>query len=589
MSFISSNRKSFYAEGFIRRFAIIVLFVTLIVFFILPLGELFKLCLFETVTISLESGETIEESTFVGLKFLREYFSQESLSSSLYNSLYVATVSALFSVLCAFIYAYAIKRRCIPMKGLFRIIALCPLFCPTMLYGLSLVYLFGRKGLVTTGFFGTFEGININLYGSTGIIISEFIYSFPATFLILFVALENSDARLYETARTMQAGSIRQFFTITLPSLKLAIMNAFLVAFMLAFTDFGAPKIVGGQYNILAVDIYKQVVGQQNFSMGATVCIILMVPMLIAFFADRFIQKKQSSILSARAVLLHPKKHFPSDTIFFILCIFIATVILLVIGTGCYASFVTSWPYNLKLSLKHFDFSNVSGGSMAAIINSLKMSFFTAFFGTAITFLAAYLLIKSKCLSRIRQISNAIVLFPLALPGLVFGIAYVFFFNRPDFTLPLLGEIQNPFNALYGTLWILVVVNIVHFFTVSFTMAKTALNQLDKEFESVAESMSIPFWTTLRSVIVPVCMPSIIEIASYLFVSTMATVSAVMFLYSPDTRPATIAIVNMDDAGDQEAAAAMCFLIVIINVFVRVTFDFLSSRLKQKTERWRQK
>ncbi len=585
--FFKPNR--FYAEGIIRRGLILLLFAALLVFFILPLGELFKLCFYESVPVTLENSEVIYRNTFVGLKFIREYFSQESLSASLYNSFYVAMLTGFFSVSIAFIYAYAITRRCIPFKGVFKVIAMLPLFCPTMLYGLSLVYLFGRKGLITTGFFGTFDGFNIGLYGSKGIIISEFIYSFPATFLILLLALGNSDARLYEAARTMKAGSISQFFTITLPSLKLALMNAFLVAFMLAFTDFGAPKIVGGQYNILAVDIYKQVVGQQNFSMGATVCIILMIPTLMAFFADRFIQKKQHAVLSAKAVLLQPRKQWLADSVFFILCVLIATVILLVVGTGCYAAFVTSWPYNLKLSLKHFDFSNVSGGSMASLINSLKMSGITALLGTVITFLSAYLLVKSRCMNALRQLSNAIVLFPLALPGLVFGIAYVFFFNRPDFMLPWIGKLQNPFNGLYGTLWILVIVNIVHFFTVSFTMAKTALNQLDKEFESVAESMSIPFWVTLRSVIVPVCLPSIIEIAAYLFVSSMATVSAVMFLYTPDTRVATVAIVNMDDAGDQEAAAAMCLLIVIINLGIRVVFDRIAMRLRRKTERWRQR
>ena len=151
--------------------------------------------------------------------------------------------------------------------------------------GLSLVYMFGNKGVITTGFFDRFPWLawDIQLYGLTGIVIAEVVFTFPPAFMILLVALSNTDARLYEASESLGAGKVRTFFTVTIPSIKFGLLSAIFVAFTLSFTDFGAPKVVGGQFNILAVDIYKQVIGQQNFGMGATVSIILLIPTVLAF------------------------------------------------------------------------------------------------------------------------------------------------------------------------------------------------------------------------------------------------------------------------------------------------------------------
>jgi ABC-type sugar transport system permease subunit len=145
----------------------------------------------------------------------------------------------------------------------------------------------------------------------------------------------------------------------------------------------------------------------------------------------------------------------------------------------------------------------------------------------------------------------------------------------------------DPFNLLYGTMAILIICNIIHFYTVSFLTATTAIRQLDKEFESVAESMAVPFYKTFLRVTVPVCFPALLEISVFYFVSSMATVSAVIFLYSSDNPLASVAVINMDDAGDTAPAAAMCMMIVFANVVVRSFAELVSRRFKRRTQGWR--
>lgn len=529
---------------------------------------------------------------WVGLGNFKTYFTTPSLSVSLWNSLFVSTVTTVISVTLGFFFAYALTRTAIPWKGFFRGVAMAPLFAPTLLYGIALIYLFGRKGLVTTGCFGFFErifGLNpaldIGLYGKVGIIIAEVIFTFPQVMLILSIALRVTDARLYEAARSLGASKLRTFFSVTLPGVKYGLLSAVFVSFILCFTDFGAPKVVGGQYNVLATDIYKQVIGQQNFAMGATVGVVLLLPTVLAFFLDRLAQRRQAALVAARAVPLPPCADPGTVSFYVAFCGCIAVGLLLFLGTAFYASLVTVWPYDLSLSLTHFRFGNMGGGGYQALYNSIRMAFYSAVFGTSLTFIAAYLIEKTRGMAALRHVAYFLSMAPLALPGLVIGLAYIFFFNAPAFSLGPL-TLPNPLNGLYATMAILVLSNMVHFYSVSFLTATTALKQLDKEFEAVSESMGVPFYKTFMRVTAPVCLPAVVEISQYFFVNSMATVSAVIFLYAADLPLASVAVANMDDAGDTAPAAAMAVLIVLVNIAVRLGSGALAARLSRRSQAW---
>lgn len=186
---------------------------------------------------------------------------------------------------------------------------------------------------------------------------------------------------------------------------------------------------------------------------------------------------------------------------------------------------------------------------------------------------------KGRGFERGRQLFQLLALVPLAVPGLVLGLAYIFFFNQS----------WNPFNFLYGSMAILVVCTIVHFYTVSHMTAATALKQMDPEFESVAASLNSPFYRTFARVTVPVCMPAILDISMYLFLNAMTTVSAVVFLYSPDTMLASVAVLNMDDAGDIAPAAAMAMMIVYTSAVARVLHAVLTRGLARRAQAWRRR
>ncbi len=560
-------------ELWIRHLMIILVCIWMFVMVLLPLFQL------------LGRSMVNPQGEFVGLANYIHYFRTPSLSRSLGNSLFVSLTTTGIAVSLGFMYAYALTRTCIPGKGFFKSLAMMPLFAPTLLNGIALVYLFGRKGLITRGFFGAIPGVDIHLYGAVGIIISEVLFTFPQAVMILTIALGMTDARLYEAADSLGADRIRTFFTVTLPGIKYGLLSAVFVCFILAFTDFGAPKVVGGNFNILATDIYKQVIGQQNFIMGSVVSIVLLIPTVIAFVVDRIIQRRQVSLIAAKSVPLTPEPQTFRDGFGLIYCGLISFLIIAFYGTALFASLVKVWPYKIELGFWHYRFAGMGGGGYAAFFNSIRMSLYSAFFGTAITFSAAYLIEKTRQMRQLRQTAYFLSILPLALPGLVIGLSYIFFFNARGWSFFGL-TIPNPFGFLYATMGILVISNIIHFFSVSFLTATTALKQLDKEFETVSESLGVPFYKTFFRVSVPVCLPAILEIGMYYFVNSMATVSAVIFLYSADIPLASVAIANMDDAGDIAPACAMSILVVLTNLLVRILYSWLTRGMKARSQAW---
>jgi iron(III) transport system permease protein len=410
-------------------------------------------------------------------------------------------------------------------------------------------------------------------------VLGEVFFAFPHALIILVTALSVADRRLYEAAESLRANPVRIFFTVTLPGCRYGVVSAGLVVFTLIFTDFGVPKVIGGSYNVLATDVYRQVIGQFNFQMGAVVGLLLLLPAVISFAADRIIQRRQVALLSARAVPLEPQPRAAIDRLFFGFAAAIAGFLLLVLGMALFGSLVKLWPYNLSLTLKWYDFARLGTDGWGPYFNSLRLAALTAVIGTAIIFCGAYLVEKGRGSAGLRALLHLLAMVPLAVPGIVLGLAYIFFFNAPG----------NPLNILYTTMTILVVNTICHFYTVSHLTAVTALKQVDSEFESVAASLKVPFYRTFWRVTVPICLPAILDISVYLFVNAMTTVSAVVFLYAANTKLMSINAINTDDAGNTAAACAMGMTIVVTSALFKGLHALIMRRLQTRTQAWRRR
>lgn len=545
----------FNAGGWLLVLAALVL----VVFLLLPMGALL-------------SHSVVDDAGHWSLQRFREVLTAPGMADAAWNTFWVALVVTGITVPLAFLYAYAIQRSCMPFKGVWRMLGLSPLLGPSLVGAIAFIQWFGTQGVLKSWLGDT------SVYGPLGIIMATVFASFPHALMVLIVALATADGRLFEAADALGASRWRKFVTVTLPAAKYGLISAGMLVFAYSVSEFGIPKVIGGNFKVLAVEIYVQTVGQQNLGHGAVVALMLLVPVMFAYVVDRQVQRRQQASMTARAVPYQPKRDVARDGLLLLFTAVVATAMLAVLGMAVYTSFITFWPYNLAPTLGHYTYGLADAGVGNAYLNSLWIALLTAVLGTPFIFVTAYLLDKTgQPNSPLRSAIQAMASLPMGVPGLVLGIGYILFFNHPD----------NPLGALYRTFAIMVIVNVVHYYSACHLTALTALKSLDREFEAVSASLKVSRFVTFFRVTLPVCLPAVLEISRYLFINAMTTVSALVFLYSPDTLPAAVSILNLDEAGELGPAAAMATLIILTTAVFSLLHAGLTHLLLRRHQAWR--
>ncbi len=517
----------------------------------------------------------------LSLENYADYFTNARIFRSLTNSLYVAFVTTVITTVMAFFFAYGLTRTTIPGKGIFYTISTFPLIAPSIIQGLALILLFGRNGLVTRYVLQT----DWNIYGATGIIVAECLYCFPNALFILYTTLSAVDTRLDEAAQSLGASALKTFYKVTLPAAKYGIASAAALVFNLTITDFGVPVVIGGNYSVLATEIYQQVIGMQRFDLGATISVILLIPSVGAFLLNYYLTKKSYALISGQArPFLQPSRTFKKWA-FTIYCWIPCLFILIVFVSVFLGSFVKTWPYDFSLTLKHYNFPSLGGhaplwtnfwasvlkGEWQSIIaykyapiwNSLWVSVLVAIGGASLTLLAGYIVEKKR--PKGEQVLYTLSVLPAAIPGTVMGLGYILAFNKP-------------YYFFYGTFWIIIINIIICNFTLGTLSSIANLKQIDKSIEEAAVSLGANPVTTFTRVVFPLTKTAFFSNMAFFFMRAMTTISAVIFLISAKVKLAAIEIIFLDIDGRTASANAMCTIIIFLVVGMLLAMRLITGK-----------
>lgn len=509
---------------------------------------------------------------FVGLDNFIRYATEPGLAVAAWNSASLSAISTVIVMALAFPYAYALVRTRIPGRGFFRLMALLPLLAPSLLPAFGMVFLFGNQGWLKHWLLGE------SLYGPVGIVMASAFYAFPHAVLILSAGLSAGDQRHYEAARALKAGPWRRFVTVTLPSCRYAAISAASIVYILVFTDFGIPSVVGGSTNVLATDIYKLVIGRFDFEMGAVVGVLLLLPAVIAYGIDWFARRSQRSMITGKSVPIEPERLVWRDAALFGFAGVVTCAILAILGMAIYGSLVRFWPYNLTLGLQNYERLFTDDDEFRALGNSLVLAAGTALIGTTMVALSGWLVARRLGASGVRNGLQAVAMVPVAVPGLVLGLGYVFFFNNP----------ANPLHGLQGTMLLIMLCTVAHFYTVPHLMAVNELQRLDREIDMAAQALRVRPAGAARRVYLPVLMPTLVDVAGYFFVNAMTTVSALIFLFTAQTRVAAIAVINLVEGSRIGQAAAFAVLIMAMSM-VATAVQMVLRGLVLRSQSWRRR
>ena len=473
-----------------------------------------------------------------------EFFSSWRLLRILVNSLVVSTVSTVITVAVALVLAYSVTRTDIPGKRFVSLMSLLPLISPPFLVSLAFILLFGRNGVITKALH-----LDWSIYGFTGIVVSQVFTFVPQAYLLIANVLGNIDVSLEEAAENLGTGPLTTLRRVTLSLARPGLASAALIVFILCLTDFGNPILIGGRYNVLATEIYAQVIGMSNFAAGTTMAVVLIVPCLVAYLVNAawvgtrsYVTVTAGARVPARPI--PPALRWPLFALSGGVGLFIA-VIYALIPLG---SVVRLWGGDWSLSLRHYAFASSAEGAWP-IWNSVKLAALAGVIGTVVALVTAYVVERKRPPGR--RAIEALSLLPVALPGTVIGLGYILAFNVP----PLL---------LTGTIWILVTSVVFWKFPVAVLAGINALKQIDPAVEEAAVSLGAGTVRTFTRVVLPLLTSAAFSIFVYFFINGMVTVSAVIFLTYPGFNLGSVAILNQVENGYPGVACALGTIILAI-------------------------
>jgi iron(III) transport system permease protein len=482
----------------------------------------------------------------VTLAHYAEFFGSWRLARILVQSLAVSLVSTGLTVLVALVLAYAVTRTDIPGKRFISLMSVLPLISPPFLVSLAFILLFGRNGVVTRAL--GFEG---SIYGFHGIVLSQVFTFLPQAYILLANVLGNLDTRLEEAAENLGAGPLTTLGRVTLALARPGIASAALIVFILCLTDFGNPILIGGRYNVLATEIYAQVIGMNDFPTAATMSVVLLAPCLAAYLLNVHVVGTRSyvTVTTGARTAARPT---PAGLRLLLLVVAggIAAFIAAIYALIPLGSLVRLWGSDWSLSLEHYRFASSAEGAWP-VWNSVRLALLAGVLGTALALVTAYLAERRRPPGA--RLIESLSLLPAALPGTVVGVGYILAFNVP----PLL---------LTGTVWILVASVVFWKFPVAVLAGINALKQVDPAVEEAAVSLGAGPVRTFTRVMLPLLTGTAFSIFVYFFINGMVTVSAVIFLIFPGFNLGSVAILNQVENGYPGVACALGTIILAIVV-----------------------
>lgn len=464
------------------------------------------------------------------------------LPRAAWHSVLIGATTTLGTLAIGLCVAMALHRSRLPGKALIRGALLLPMLAPSLVLGLGLVCLLGRNGLVHR-----LTGWPTDIYGFWGLLLANLMYGLPQVVVIVSAALERTPARHYDAAASMGATPWRQFVDVTLPRIRFALWAAAFLVFTETLTDFGSAVVVGGNYRVLAMEIYSEVVGQRDFAMGATLGVLLLAPALLSVWLGRLARRRQDLGDASPGHALRPERHPWRDAALGGVAALAVLSIVVTLGKVVYVSVVRLWPYDRTLTL-----ANYLGGmpeGYGPVATSVGMSLLAATVGVVGVFmLSAGLRRLPGWLARPLQVVAAL---PAAVPGMVLGLGYVLAFNH--------GVLST---WLYGSVAIVAACSLYHYHAPTFLTMQTGMRRVPDALEDAVAVCGGDTRHVLRDAVLPFAAPAAIAAFFYLFMRSMVTLSGVIFLVTADLGLASVSVMRLDENGFLAPAAAYATCVV---------------------------
>jgi iron(III) transport system permease protein len=480
---------------------------------------------------------------------------------------------AVTGTLVGFLFAFFQARIVAPawLKRITHWIALVPVVSPPFAVAIAVITLFGRRGIITDGLLG----LDANIYGLFGMALVMALSFFPAAYLNLVGLMRALDPALDEASTNLGANRFTTFRKVTLPMLAPGIASSLLLLFVEAIADLGNPLTIGGDYVVLAVRLFIAIQGEYDVLAGAVLSIILLVPSLIVYLIQKY-WADRASVVSVTGKPTGTVNMFGAPVVrvpivaFVLLCCTLIVLIYLTIFAG---AFTVLLGIDNTFTLRNFQYV-ISGVGQDAFADTTLLSAIATPVAGFLGMLIAFLVVRRKFTGRAALDFGTML--GIAVPGTIFGIGYLLAFNDP---LKIGDAVIFPkltgARGLFGGALAIVMVYIIRSVPAALRAGVSALQQIDPAIEEASTSLGAGAGTTFRKVTLPLIRPAFFNGLIYAFSRSMTTISAVIFLTTPETKIMTQQIYNETDANRFGNAFAYVVVLILIVLAVIALLNLL--------------
>lgn len=495
------------------------------------------------------------------LAFYQESFADRDMLQSVLNSIKISALAGLIATSLGFLLAYGINRTTInrKVKYCLELAITLPMLLPTITYGFAIIYSFGKKGLITS----FFSKQLFEIYGFNGLLLAYVIYTLPIAFWIINDGFKYIENKYVIVAKLMKDPWYRSLYHTTIRPLLAVLVSTFLLTFVLSFTDFGIPASVGGTYNVIATNLYQTMLGSvPDFGKGSVIALIMLFPSAVGVFVLNKLDKLKVNYNQNSLTSIEVNRKV--DAVFLLFMCAVTSVIVSIFLVMFVTPFMKNYPYDLTFTLDHMQAALSSNGIWMIFKNTLFIAFTTGLLGTVLAYFAAILNTRSRLSDRQKLGVDFIAMLTNGVPGMVLGLSYLFLFKGSMFK---------------ETYLIIILCNVVHFFTTPYIMAKNALSKLNSNYEIIGSLLGDSWLLTIFRVIIPNSAHTLIQMFSYYMIHSMITVSAIIFLVTAKTAVLTSKIKALQHYANFSEIFILSIMIFMTNLVIRFVAKYIESKL----------
>lgn len=495
----------------------------------------------------------------------------ENVRLAFFNALAACGGGTILAVVIGLAFSWIVVRTNTPFKGFIAGASMIPLFVPPLVAGVAWSILGSPKtGLLNTALKWMGVDFRFDFYSMSGLILVFGFYYAPYVYMFTASALRNMDPSLEEASEVSGASAFTTLFTVTFPLIAPAILAGSLLSFVVMLGIYGIPAALGAPANIsvLTTYIFKLTAWSPPlYNTAAAVAILLMAVTAIFVWAQQRILSGRSFATVAgkafrpRSLNLGPWRWFTfSLALAYLFIVVVLPTIALVIAA--FRRFLFFKDFDAVFDMKayswvHFNSIFDNPLTMISIWNTMKVGVITAVVGGVLAFAIGYTINRTQVPGR--KIIDLLSTIPVAIPGLVVGVAYLW------------AWIGLP-GGLYGTIWILALAFVARFIPDTVKALSTSFMQIHRELEEAAWICGRGLLSTIGTIMVPLARPGIVASMTLLFVLSVRELGSSLFLYTSDTTVMAVLLLDYYEGGNVGKTAAFSLVqTVILAVLLGIT------------------